>query len=335
MKRRIAITGIAGFLGSHIAEALLPEYDVVGFDNLSGGELNNVPDGASFDYRDCQSILPEDLAGVDTVFHCAALAHEGLSVFSPKIITESIFGASVAVFSAAIAAGVRRIIYCSSMSRYGIGFPPYEEDDRPRPVDPYGIAKVAAEDVLKMLCDVHGVEYIIAVPHNIIGPRQKYDDPFRNVAAIMTNRMLQGQPPIVYGDGNQVRCFSDIRDIVPLFVQMIDGPFPCRRGMTVNIGPDEEEVTINQLVGHLKNLIPEAPEEVIYVRDRPQEVKHAVCSSDRARRIYGYSTNYLLVETLRSLVFFIRERGTRPFRYHLPIEIETYQTPETWVKELI
>lgn len=331
MKKRIAITGIAGFLGSHIAEALLPEYDVIGFDNLSGGELDNVPDGASFDYQDCQCILPDDLAGVDTVFHCAALAHEGFSVFSPKIITESIFGASVAVFSAAIAAGVRRIIYCSSMSRYGIGSPPFTEEQDTAPVDPYAIAKVATEAVLKLLCDVHGVEYIVAVPHNIIGPRQKYDDPFRNVAAIMANRMLQGLPPIVYGDGNQTRCFSDVRDVLPLFVKMIDGPW----GMTVNVGPDEEEVTINQLVGHLKNLIPEAPEEVIYVRDRPQEVKRAVCSSDRARRIYGYSTNYLLVETLRSLVFFIRERGTRPFRYHLPIEIETDQTPETWVKELI
>lgn len=331
MKRRIAITGIAGFLGSHIAEALLPEYDVVGFDNLSGGELNNVPDGASFDYQDCQCILPEDLNGVDTVFHCAALAHEGLSVFSPKIITESIFGASVAVFSAAIAAGVRRIVYCSSMSRYGIGSPPFTEEQDTAPVDPYAIAKVATEAVLKLLCDVHGVEYIVAVPHNIIGPRQKYDDPFRNVAAIMANRMLQGLPPIVYGDGNQTRCFSDVRDVLPLFVKMIDGPW----GMTVNVGPDEEEVSINQLVGHLKNLIPEAPEEVIYVRDRPQEVKRAVCSSDRARRIYGYSTNYLLVETLRSLVFFIRERGTRPFNYHLPIEIETDQTPTTWAKELI
>lgn len=331
MKRRIAITGIAGFLGSHIAEALLPEYEVIGFDNLSGGDRENVPDGAILYEQDCQEITADDLAGVDTVFHCAALAHEGLSVFSPYTITESIFGASVAVFSAAIAAGVRRIIFCSSMARYGKGPTPFSEFDTPRPQDPYGIAKVAAEKVLQLLSQVHGVEYIIAVPHNIVGPRQKYDDPFRNVASIMANRMLQGQQPIVYGDGEQTRCFSDIRDIVPVFVKMIDGP----QNFTVNIGPDEEEVTINQLVKHLWDLIPEAPKMIDYVEDRPQEVKHAVCSANRARRTYGYKTRHLLVDTLESLVLHIRERGTKPFRYHLPVEISTAATPITWREELI
>ena len=70
-----------------------------------------------------------------------------------------------------------------------------------RPQDPYGIAKKAGEDVLRNLCETHGVEYVIAVPHNIVGPRQKYDDPFRNVMSIMLNRMLQGKQPIIYGDG--------------------------------------------------------------------------------------------------------------------------------------
>jgi UDP-glucose 4-epimerase len=331
MKPRAAITGIAGFLGSHIAEALLPEYEVIGYDNLSGGDKENVPDGAITYFEDCQDIRGDDFAGVDVVFHCAALAHEGLSVFSPRTITESIFGASVAVFSAAIAAGVRRIVYCSSMARYGNGYPPFVETDTPQPQDPYGIAKVAAEDVLRLLADVHGIEYIIAVPHNIIGPRQKYDDPFRNVASIMANRMLRGQQPIVYGDGEQTRCFSDIRDIIPLFMKMIEGD----SGFVVNIGPDEEEVTINELVWRLQTIIPEAPNGIINYADRPQEVKHAVCSSDRARRIYGYRTNYLLDETLESLVLHIRERGTKPFRYHLPVEISTERTPVTWREELI
>lgn len=331
MKRRVAITGIAGFLGSHIAEALRSEYRIIGFDDLSGGDPENVPSGIQWWNKRCQDIMPEHLEEIDTVFHCAALAHEGLSVFSPRTITDSIFGASVAVFSAAVAAGVRRVIYCSSMSRYGIGSPPFYELDQPSPVDPYGIAKVAAEDVLKNLSAVHGIEYIIAVPHNIVGPRQKYDDPFRNVAAIMANRMLQGEQPIVYGDGEQTRCFSDVRDIVPLFVKMIDG----KHGFVVNIGPDEEEVTINELVVHLQTLIPEAPNGIINIADRPQEVKRAVCSSTRARRIYGYRTHYLLDETLQSLVLHIRERGPKPFRYHLPVEISTARTPKTWTEELI
>ena len=75
-------------------------------------------------------------------------------------------------------------------------------------VDPYGVSKVAAERILEILCHTHDVEYNIAVPHNIIGPNQKYDDPFRNVVSIMINRMMQGKAPIIYGDGNQTRCFS-------------------------------------------------------------------------------------------------------------------------------
>ena len=335
MRKRVAITGIAGFLGSWIAEALMHKYEIIGFDNLTGGDARNVPRAIpdeNWYAMDCQDLRPEHLAGCDTLYHCAALAHEGLSVFSPRTITDSIFGASVAAFSAAVAAGVRRIIYCSSMSRYGIGAPPFVESENPSPVDPYGIAKVAAEDVLKNLSAVHGVEYIIAVPHNIVGERQKYDDPFRNVASIMANRMLQGQPPIIYGDGTQVRCFSDVRDDIPVFVKMMEYP---DHNLVCNVGPDEEWVTINKLADMLRKHIPEAPKTNLYYRDRPQEVKMAVCSADKARRIYGYKTNYLLDETLRSLVLHIRERGTRPFEYHLPVEIESGKTPETWTEQLI
>lgn len=332
MRKRVAITGVAGFLGSWLATALKHKYNVIGFDNLSGGEVDNIPYGVPWHQMDCQDIRPEHLARCDTVFHCAALAHEGLSVFSPRTITDSIFGASVAVFSAAVAAGVRRIIHCSSMSRYGVGSPPFTEVQPTAPVDPYGIAKVAAEDVLKNLSAVHGVEYVIAVPHNIVGERQKYDDPFRNVASIMANRMLQGQAPIIYGDGNQVRCFSDIRDDLPVLVKMMEWE---PHNLVCNIGPDEEWITINDLAARLRKFIPEAPEHNLYFPDRPQEVKHAVCSSDRAREIYDYKTDYLLDETLESLVMGIRERGPRPFNYHLPVEIDSPNTPATWKEQLI
>ena len=84
---------------------------------------------------------------------------------------------------------------------------PFKEDMVPRPQDPYGIAKYAAEQTLECLSKVHDIDFVTLVPHNIIGPRQKYDDPYRNVASIMINRCLQGMPPIIYGDGSQTRCF--------------------------------------------------------------------------------------------------------------------------------
>ena len=94
------------------------------------------------------------------------------------------------------------------MARYGNPKTPYKVNMPPKPEDPHGIAKVVAEDTLKFLCEVHGMEYNIAAPHNIVGPNQKYDDPFRNVMSIFINRNLQNKPCIIYGDGEQIRCFS-------------------------------------------------------------------------------------------------------------------------------
>ena len=211
IKKKVFVTGVAGFLGSHLAEKLVNlGHEVIGIDNMLGGYEDNVPKNIEFHKGDCcdfekvQSIMK----GVDVVYHCAATAHEGLSVFSPFEITKNNYLASVSIFSAAVNEKVKRIIFCSSMARYGDQQTPFTEDMSPKPVDPYGISKVAAEDVLKNLCDLNNIEWVIAVPHNIIGPRQIYTDPYRNVVSIFLNRMLQGKPPIVYGDGEKKRCFS-------------------------------------------------------------------------------------------------------------------------------
>jgi UDP-glucose 4-epimerase len=133
---------------------------------------------------------------------------------------------SVSVFTAAIINKVKRIVYCSSMARYGNIKIPFKEEDELKPVDPYGVSKVAAENILKILSKTHGVEYNIAVPHNIIGPKQKYDDPFRNVVSIMINLMLQKKSPIIYGNGTQKRTFSDIYDCI-YFLQIINRSKNC------------------------------------------------------------------------------------------------------------
>ena len=100
------------------------------------------------------------------------------------------------------------------MARYGNQKTPFTEDMKTQAVDPYGIAKVAAENILKNLCKINNIEWVIVVPHNIIGPRQKYDDPYRNVVSIMLNRMLLNKAPIIFGDGKQKRCFSYIDDCI-------------------------------------------------------------------------------------------------------------------------
>lgn len=332
---RIFITGAAGFLGSHLADAMLKDgHRVVGIDNLIGGELDNVNPGVEFHQVDCNDFerVRRLSRSCEIVYHCAATAYEGLSVFSPYIVTHNIVSASVSVCSAAIANDAKRIVLCSSMARYGALEPPFTETQEPRPQDPYGIGKLTCEQILRNLCETHGVEYVIAVPHNIIGPRQKYDDPFRNVASIMINLMLQKRQPIVYGDGSQKRCFSFIDDCLYCLKEMAFRDNVV--GQTINIGPDEEVVTIISLAERIANQL-QFNLDPIFLPGRPKEVAHAVCSSDKARQMLGYRTAVDLDTGLSEMIDYIRRRGVRPFKYHIDLEIINQLTPKTWTDRLL
>ncbi len=328
---KVFITGIAGFLGSHLADRFLDEgHKVVGVDSLVGGYMDNVPQGAEFHSRDLVSHPVDDLLqDVDLVIHAACTAYEGLSVFSPALVVANTTQATVELLSQSVRAGVKKFVYLSSMARYGTLPTPYTEDMEPKPQDPYGIAKLASERLVQNICDTHGLDWVILVPHNIIGPRQKYDDPFRNVASIMANRLLQGKPPIIYGDGEQMRCFSFIQDVVePLYVACQS---PEALGQVINIGPDEEPITINELSRRLQKIVGTAFEPV-YTGGRPQEVKIALCSSNKARELLGYKTGTNLDQGLAELVSWIKARGVKDFDYHLPIEIQSSKLPNTWAK---
>ncbi len=335
VKKTIFVSGIAGFLGSYLAEAMIAEgHTVLGCDNLLGGYLDNVPTEADFHQHDCldYGAMVKLTKNVDIVYHTAATAYEGLSVFSPHIVTRNIYGATVSLLSASIANNVKRFIYCSSMARYGTNSVPFTEDMIPKPQDPYGIAKYAAEMTLENLCKVHRMDYVIAVPHNIIGPRQKYDDPYRNVASIMINLMLQGRQPIIYGDGTQKRCFSFIQDDVQV-LEKLAFQEDSVLGEVINVGPDEEFVTINELAQTIAELI-DFKLEPIYMQGRPQEVKFANCCADKARKVLGYKTKYTLRQGLVEMIDWIKKIGTKPFRYHLDLEIINEFTPKSWKEKL-
>ncbi len=333
-KKRVFISGVAGFLGSHLADAFLAEgHEVIGCDNMIGGYLDNVPSGVQFYQLDCNDFgrLSQHMKGVDIAYHCAATAYEGLSVFSPHMITQNIVTATTGMVSAAAANRVRRFVLCSSMARYGTNKVPFTEDMEPRPQDPYGIGKLASEQLVRSIADVHGMEWVIAVPHNIVGPRQKYNDPYRNVASIFINMMLQGRQPFIYGDGNQMRCFSFIADDVDPLMMMAFAP-ECA-GEVINIGPDDEFITINELAVTIARLL-NFELEPRRMRGRPQEVYLANCSAEKARRLLGYAPKVKLEEGLREMIDWIRKRGTMQFQYHIDIEILNEKTPETWGKRL-
>jgi UDP-glucose 4-epimerase len=332
---KVFISGVAGFLGSHLADVFTHSGDqVVGCYNMIGGDLQNLPEGIDFTEADCGDVeaMKALLTDVDLVYHCGAIATEGLSVFSPAIIATHVYANTAGLLAASVSRKVKRFVYCSSMARYGRGEAPFREDQQAAPVDPYGIAKYAGELLVRNVAETHGMEYVIAVPHNIIGPRQKYDDPYRNVASIMINRMLQGKQPIIYGDGEQERSFSFVQDCVDPLLKM--GTQRGLSGEIINIGPDEEAATINELAYLIGQLV-SFDVDPIYVPDRPQEVKNATCSADKARKLLDYRTKVSLRDGLISMVEWIRSHGPKPFEYHLPIEIDSPLVPATWRDRLI
>ena len=333
--KKILVTGVGGFLGSHLSQKLSSNgHDVIGVDNMTGGYSDNVPKSITFFSYDCCDLdkMQEVMKGVDIVYHCAATAHEGLSVFSPVEITKNVYLASASVFTAAINKKVKRIVFCSSMARYGDQESPFVESMSTKPVDPYGIAKVAAEKVLINLCELNNVEWVIAVPHNIIGPNQKYDDPFRNVVSIMINRILQGKPPIIFGDGNQQRCFSYIDDCLNCLIPMLEQKNVVKE--IINIGPDEELVTIKKIAEICSN-VTGSNLQPLFKKDRPRAVKTATCSADKARNLLNYKTLTNLETGIQKTYEYIKKRGPRPFDYNIDLEIKNSLTPEYWLKKEI
>ncbi len=331
----IYITGVAGFLGSNLADFYINKgFKVSGNDNLVGGDLENVNPKVNFFKGDCENLefLTRTTKGCDVICHAAAYAHEGLSSVSPTLISSNNVTGSVSAFTAAIINKIKRIVFCSSMARYGNISIPFNESDEINPVDPYGVSKVAAENILKILSKTHGIEYNIAVPHNIIGPKQKYNDPYRNVVSIMTNLMLQNRKPIIYGDGNQKRCFSDIDDCIYCLDKLLMDPKIV--GETINIGPDEEFISINELFRLISNKL-KFNQEPTYYPDRPNEVKLATCSANKARELLKYKTTVNLNDSIDKVIEFIKKNGVKKFDYNYNVEIENEHTPETWKKKIL
>jgi UDP-glucose 4-epimerase len=336
---KILVTGGAGFLGSWLISRYVDMgHEVVAVDNFCGGLKENyelVSKRCKFitsDICDLES-MKHVCNGMDVVVHAAAAPYEGLSVFSPCFVTGSVYYGSVSVMTAAVVNKVKRFINCSSMARYGRGTLPFMENDIITPADPYGMAKYAAEQTLEILAEKYEMELVTVVPHNIVGPRQNFRDPYRNVISIFINRVLRGLPPIIYGDGEQRRCFSPIEDVLFIFEELLTHPIPSI-GEVYNIGPDGNDISINDLA----KMVMEACEvqlDPIYVNDRPLEVKYAYCSSDKIRKEFNYAPKKDLKDSIKDTVAFVKACGDISFTYNRELEITDETTPITWTQKLL
>lgn len=325
----VLITGGAGFIGSHVVERWLAAgWQVVVLDDLSGGYRRNVPTAAELvvaDIRD-QDKLDRLFRRVrpELVYHLAANAAESKAQFSPVDITSRNYDGTIKVIAAAIRHGSRRLVFASSIAVYGQLQIPFRESDLPQPEDIYGISKLAGEQSLQVLAAVHGLEYVITRPHNVYGPRQNMQDPYRNVVTIFLNAVLQQQPLYVYGSGEQVRCFSYIDEVADALVQCGTAPVS---GLTFNIGADQQ-YTINQLVQTLQQVVgqPLAP---VYLPLRPREVMTAVSDHQLSRTHLHYQDRTELATGLAQTWDWVQQMGYQSPRY-TAVELDGPLLPANW-----
>jgi UDP-glucose 4-epimerase len=303
---------------------------VVVLDDLSGGALANVPPEAIFEQASiCDQSTIDKLFRdyeFDYVFHLAAYAAEGLSHFIKRFNYLNNVVGSVNLINAAVnTATVRCFVFTSSIAVYGhVLAPPVTEHTPPAPADPYGIAKYAVEQELRISHELFGLPYIVFRPHNVYGERQNLGDRYRNVIGIFLNCALRHEPFPVFGDGEQTRAFSYIADVAPIIARSIEVPAAYQQ--VFNIGGDRA-YTINELAARVAAVAGVAL-RVDYQPSR-MEARHAIADHDRLRAVFGQVPQVELDEGLARMAAWARRHGPRQPSTFADIEIER-QLPPSW-----
>lgn len=330
---RIIVTGSAGFMGSHLVDALLKDgHTVYGFDDMSGGFWRNIHPACHFtelDLAEPETVDTIARVKADVLFHLAADATEGRSQFTPVSATRRNLMGYMNTLSGAIRGGVKKVILTSSMSVYGGQTPPFDETYERMPEDVYAVNKTAMERATEILASVHGFEYSIVRPHNVFGDRQNIADPYRNVLGIWMNRIMRGFSPIIYGDGEQTRAFTYIDNVTPYFLKVMEQD--NADGEIFNIGP-REYFTINEACKLTLQAF-ESDLQPVHYPERPLEVKHAHCTADKAEKLLGYRTSLSLQEGLIRMAKWAKLLGPQDFRYLDRLEIGADKAPKTWSKK--
>lgn len=328
-KPRSLVTGGAGFIGAHVAEHLVRAgHEVIVLDDLSGGFKENVPSGSKFVQGSILDVpLINDLFErhrFDYVYHLAAYAAEGLSHFIKRFNYNNNLIGSVNLINAAINYEVKRFVFTSSIAVYGAGQTPMTEDLVPQPEDPYGIAKLAVEQELKVSHHMFGLDYIIFRPHNVYGELQNIADRYRNVVGIFMNQLLKGEAMTVFGDGEQQRAFTHINDVAPIIAKSVD--FPAARNQIFNVGADVP-FTVNRLAQVIAGALGVEP-KVKHLPPR-NEVTLAFSDHSKAQRVFGDAPKTTLEDGIGRMAKWVKSHGTREPSIFKNIEV-LKNLPPSW-----
>jgi UDP-glucose 4-epimerase len=311
-KKNILITGVAGLLGSNMADWILKnhqEFNVIGVDDLSGGYIDNVNDKVIFENY---NLTDKNLSNLfekykfDYVFHFAAYAAEGLSPFIRTFNYQNNLLCTANIVNNCIEHNVKRLIFTSSMAVYGVGNPPFDENDLLNPIDPYGVAKFACEMDIQIAGEQHGLDWCIIRPHNVYGAKQNIWDKYRNVLGIWMFQTLNNQPMTIFGDGNQTRAFSYIDDILePLWISAVSEKTSKQ---IINLG-GTKEYTINEANKILQNVT--GNNNTLYLESR-NEVKNAHPTWQKSFDLLNYKDTLTLEEGLLKMWEWAKSQPSRP-----------------------
>ncbi len=316
MRRRFLVTGGAGFIGSHLVERLLADgHDVRVLDNFSSGSLDNLafagPDDALAiirgDVRDL-ACVEAAAAGVEVIFHQAAMRSVPQSVADPLGTNASNVTGTLHVLEAARRGGVRRVVYASSSSVYGERPDlPKRETQAPAPISPYGVSKLAGEQYAAVWNRLYGIETVGLRYFNVFGPRQ---DPASEYAAVIPRFILaalEGRPVEIHGDGQQSRDFTDVDNAVEANVLAADAE--AAAGEVFNVGCGGR-ISLLEIVGQLEALLG-LPVQRRHTEARVGDVRHSEADIDKARRLLGFAPKIQFEAGLR--------RAVEYFLSHCPI----------------
>ena len=311
----VLVTGGAGFLGSHLVEALVKEGARVRvLDNLSTGKLENLAglpvEFIEGDIADRETVQTA-VSGCSLIFHQAALVSVPLSIKEPLYNHLSNVNGTFNVFDAARDCGVRRVVYASSAAVYG-NLPklPKQESDPLAPITPYAAAKQMSEIMAGAYTASYGVEMVGLRYMNIFGPRQDPSSPYSGVLSIFCRRAMQGQGVTIFGDGEQTRDFVYVGDVVQAnlraaqasVLKLVNGETPTA---VFNVGRGEQ-TSLNQIVDALRQItghdIP-----VNYGTEREGDIKHSYADISRARNILGYQPQTSILDGLRETLAWFEE----------------------------
>lgn len=306
-KKKILVTGGAGFIGSHVVDYLIKEgHKVTVLDDLSGGYIENINPNSEFIKGSIneKDLVDEVVKGKNLVYHLAAYAAEGLSHFIKNFNYNNNLIGSINLINSSIRNNIEKFLFTSSMAVYGSGNLPFDETSIPSPEDPYGISKYAIELDLKSTKELFGLEYIIIRPHNVYGERQNIGDPYRNVIGIFMNRVMHNLPPLIFGDGKQTRAFSYIGDVAPCIAR---APFIDEaNGEIINLGSGKM-YSLNELA----EIVVKAMDSKKMVEHGPPryEVKHAYCTTEKSSKILNFEEKVGLEEGIQKMARWAKKKG--------------------------